>query len=88
MDGEEKELLVYIENSSKNYSGSYKHPGNKIMRHFSEPTAGEQCFIYLFKSYVSKLPKAAFINDAFYWHPKDRMMKNLGFHWYLLYITL
>ena len=49
---------VYVENGSKNHSGSYKDKAsNKSVRHYEDPQLGEQCYVSILKFYLSKLPE-------------------------------
>ena len=51
------EYVEYTEHGSKNRSGSYKDKAdNKVVRHFSDPSLGERCYVYLLKKYFEKLP--------------------------------
>ena len=73
-DGE-LEYVIYIENGSKNRSGSYKEKAdsNKVIKHFANPSLGNRCYVTLLKLYLSKLPPKI-LNDTssvFYWKPKE-----------------
>ena len=58
VSGEQRECVVYVENGSKNHSGSYKDKGsNKSVRHYEDPQLGERCYVSILKFYLSKLPE-------------------------------
>ena len=69
------EYVIYIENGSKNQSGSYKEKAdsNKVIKPFANPSLGNRCYVTLLKLYLSKLPPKI-LNDVssfFYWKPKE-----------------
>ena len=72
VDGVETEFVLYVENGSKNHSGSYKDKGeNKIIKQYADVSQGNHCYVYLFNLYLSKLPNTAFEKDIFYLRPKQ-----------------
>lgn len=57
--------VVYVENGSKNWSGSYKDKaGNKVIKQYAQPQPNDKCYAYLVRLYCSKLPKFAFQKDV------------------------
>ena len=71
----DREFLVYTENGSKNRCGSYKDKAeNKIMKHFSDSSLGDKCYVSLLQTYLRRLsPKVKEKESAdFYWKPKDK----------------
>ena len=68
------EYVKYTEHGSKNRSGSYKDKAdNKVVRHFSDPSLGEHCYVYLVKKYFEKVPPQVKESELseFYWKPKE-----------------
>lgn len=61
---------TYIENGSKNNSGTKLKVSNKVVPVYANPSAGERCLLYLLDLYMSKLPKEAFEKEIFYLRPK------------------
>ncbi len=71
-----REYVEYTEFGSKNRSGSYKdNTDNKVIKHFSDPSSGNRCYVYLMKKYLDKLPTKAKEDDSspFYWKAKERL---------------
>ena len=68
-----REHYAHVENGSKNRSGSYKHKAkNKVVKQYADPSLGEQCCVYLLKTYLSKLPQSTFEKNLFYLRPKEK----------------
>ena len=66
------DYVVFVENGSKNRSGSYKDKAeNKIIKQYAQPQLNERCYVNLLHCYMEKLPKVAFERDIFYWRPKE-----------------
>ena len=69
------QYVQYAENGSKNRSGTYKEKSdqNKIVKHYSTPELGNQCYVFLLQFYFRKLaPKVLQDPDSvFYWKPKE-----------------
>ena len=71
----DREFVVYTENGSKNRCGSYKDKaGNKIIKHFSDCSFGDKCYVSLHQTYLRKLPPKVKEKEFadFYWKPKDK----------------
>ena len=70
--------VEYVENGSKNRSGSYK-----VVKQYADPSVGEQCCVYSLKTYLSKLPQSAFEKDVFYLRPKEQMSLSNDEAWFI-----
>ncbi|XP_064387890.1 zinc finger MYM-type protein 2-like [Halichondria panicea] len=80
-----REYVEYIEFGSKNRSGSYKdNTDNKVIRHFSDPSSGDRCYVYLLKKYLDKLPTKAKEDDSFYWKAKERLPTDADACWFTM----
>jgi len=77
---EDGEHVVFIENGSKNCSGSYEEKAdNKVIKQYAQPQLKEQCYVYILCFYLSKFPQIASKREVFYWQPKESMpMSPLG----------
>ena len=79
------EFVQYVENGSKNRSGSYKDRAlNKVVKHYAQPELGERDYLLLLNLYFSKLP-AEVLNDGahlFYLSPKDRILYKSELPWF------
>ena len=50
----------YMENGSKNHSGSYKgNVDNKVVKQYADTSLGKKCYYSIIKEYFRKLPKDA-----------------------------
>ena len=61
---------MYIENGSKNNSGTSLRVINKNVPIYACEKSGERCLVYLLDLYLSKLPPSALEKDIFYIRPK------------------
>ena len=83
-NGVQREMVEYVENGSKNRSGSYKDKAkNKVVKQYADPSLGEQCCAYLLKTYLSKLPQSAFEKDVFYLRPKEQKPLSNDEAWFI-----
>ena len=64
--------MYYVENGSKNRSGSYKDKpdDNKVTKHYGISTLGDRCYYHVLKFYFEKLSPTV-LSAVFYWKPKD-----------------
>ena len=77
------EYVKYVENGSKNRSGSYKDTQeNKVVKQYADPKLGDRCYYYVLKFYFSKLPKD-FNGDSFYLRPFSKAPKSLQGVWFM-----
>lgn len=65
---------MYVENGSKNCSGTSTHIANKIVPVHARPESIPQCLVHLLDTYLQKLPAWAQEKDIFYCRP----VKNPG----------
>ena len=68
------DYVEYVENGSKNRSGSYRDKRqNKVVKHFADPAFKERCYVSLLKLFFSKLPSQAVSSStcSFYLQPKE-----------------
>ena len=71
------EFVVYVENGSKNCSGSYKDKAdsNKVIRHYSDPSLAEKCDVFILKLYFRKLDPSVFCEESsiFYYRALEKV---------------
>ena len=67
--------VKYVEHESKNCPGGRHQLNleNKGVVQYAQAQVGERCHVYLLKLYLSKLPKCAVEQDAFYWNPRKEI---------------
>ena len=67
--------VKYVEHGSKNRPGGRHQLNleNKVVVQYAQAQLGERCHVYLLKLYLSKLPKCAVEQDAFYWKPRKEI---------------
>ena len=82
-DGSSMEYVEYVENGSKNRSGSYKDKcENKVIKQYAEPKLKERCYVFILKLYISKLAEEAVREDKFYCRAKESTPTD-NFSWYI-----
>ena len=70
----EEDSYVYVENGSKNCSGTSTRIANKVVPVYSRPESIPRCLVHLLDTYLKKLPAWAKEKDIFYCRP----VKTLG----------
>ena len=65
----EKDSYVYVENGSKNCSGTSTRITNKVVPVYARPESRPRCLVYLLDTYLEKLPVWAKEKDIFYCRP-------------------
>ena len=71
----------------KNRSGSYKDKaGNKIVKHFSDSSLGEKCYVSILQTHLRKLPPKVKEKESadFYWKLKDKTPLDKDACWFTL----
>ncbi len=63
------DCYTYVENGSKNKSGTNVKEKNKIVPVYSDPASRPRCLVHLLDKYLSKLPKRGRDMDVFYLRP-------------------
>ena len=75
------ESVVYTENGSRNWSGSYKGRSEaKQVKHFVNKSLGTRCSVYLLKLYYSKLPDVESDLQLFMYPPHVQLTTCWTFH--------
>ena len=81
--GELLKYVRYIENGSKNRSGSYRDKSdNKIITQYANSGLGERCYYYIMKFYISKIPKD-YKGDSFYLRPRSQKPAGQDAPWFI-----
>ena len=72
--GKTVKCITYTEHGSKNRQGLVHqvHLENKMVTHYTDPSLGERCFVYIFERYVSLLLEDAKQRNLFYCKPKAK----------------
>ena len=70
----EPDCYTYVENGSKNQSGSNPKQANKVVPVYACPESRPCCLVYLLDTYLQRLPHNAFEKDVFYLHPKKAVI--------------
>lgn len=82
------DFVVYTENGSKNWSGSYKDKpnDNKVIKHYADSSLGEKCYHRVLKLYFSKLPPQTLEDPegVFYLKPKEKVPLDANAAWFFM----
>ena len=65
----ENDSYLYVENGSKNCSGTSTRVANKVVPVYACPNSHPRCLVYLLDIYLEKLPAWAKEKDIFYCRP-------------------
>ena len=80
--------MYYVENGSKNRSGSFKDKpdDNKVIKHYGNSTLGDtcRCYYHVLKFYFEKLSPTVLSNVSavFYWKRKEKLLLSSTAPWF------